>query len=109
MSRVTVLVFLILTRSNVGCLCVGWIYSLDVRAWWPVALVVLSIVAPRYAVVFSAATRAARGLGIRFATVYSAALALTLLVQATLVYVVEIDWLAVNSGLVHLTPFRSHS
>jgi hypothetical protein len=69
-------------------------------------LVVSSGFALGYAVVFSAAMRAGRFLGNRFAAVYNVVLALTLLLHETLFYTMKVSWFAVNSGLVRLTDFQ---
>jgi hypothetical protein len=69
-------------------------------------LVVFSGIALGYAVVFSAAMRAARVLGNRFATIYNVVLALTLLLHEALFYTMKVDWLAVNTGLIQLTDFQ---
>jgi hypothetical protein len=106
LSRVTVLVFFILTLSNVGGLCIGWNHSRDVRAWWPVGAVVFSIIALAYAAVFSAAMRVARVLGMRFAILYNVVRALVLLLHAALFYTIKVDWFAVNTGLAQLTEFQ---
>jgi hypothetical protein len=105
-SRLTVLVFLILTLSNVAGSCIGWYYSPDVRVWWPVGLLIVSGLSLGYAVVFSSAVRASRALGYRFAAVYNVVLAVTLLLHAALFYTMKINWLAVNTGLAQLTNFQ---
>jgi hypothetical protein len=104
--RIALLVFLILTLSNVAVLGIGWIYSGDVRAWWPVALVVFSAISFGYAAMFSAATHAASGLGLRFSIIYNVVLALTLLLHGALFYTVKVDWLSVNSGVIQLSFFQ---
>jgi hypothetical protein len=105
-SRLTVLVFLILALSNVTGGCIGWYYSPDVRAWWPVGLFIVSGLSLGYAVVFSSAMRVSRALGYRFATVYNVVLALTLSLYEALFYTMKIDWLAVNTGSAQLTDFQ---
>ena len=48
---------------------------------------------------FSAATHAASGLGLRFFIIYNVVLALTLLLHGALFYTLKVDWLSVNSGV----------
>jgi hypothetical protein len=105
--RGTAVVFLILPLSNVAGLCIGWSYSGDVRTWWPFILVVYSGIALGYSVLFSAAMRASRTLGNRFAIVYNVVLALTLMLYDALFYTSKIDWLAVNIGLTRLNYFET--
>jgi hypothetical protein len=100
-------VFAVLSLSNCLETLFGWFHSQDVKGLWPLALLLYSLLAFAYAVVFSATTRVTCRADIGFTFVYNVVLASLLFLHSYLYYTLEIDWLAVNSRTATLTGFQS--
>ncbi|OIR03258.1 hypothetical protein GALL_147780 [mine drainage metagenome] len=105
-GRVAIYVFTILSLSNCLETLSGWFHGQDDRDWWPSGLLLYSLLAFAYAVAFSAATQIARRADIRFTVIYNVVLALLLFLHWYLYYMIEIDWLGVNSNAASLTSLH---
>lgn len=105
-GRVVFYVFMILSLSNCLKTLSGWLHGQNDRDWWPSGLLLYSLLAFAYAVAFSAATQITRRADIRFTVVYNVVLALLLFLHGYLYYMIEMDWLGVNSNAARLTSLQ---
>lgn len=93
----------ILAAETVISTSMGWIYSVDVRGWWPVILVASLFSYAAYAFAFSFVARIGTPFTLRFSAHYTLVLAAVLVAHTTLYYLARPDWLAVNNGAATLT------
>ncbi len=105
--QVVVAVFALLFLANAFGLLLGWFHSVDVKGWWPFALVLFAIVSLLYATAFSKIMTESGRSHIWFISTYNLTLASLLFLKAYLFYTIEIDWLKVNSGEIELSFFQS--
>ena len=105
-GRVALYVFTILSLSNGLEILSGWFHGQGDRDWWSSGLLLYSLLAFAYAVAFSAATQITRRADIRFTFIYNVVLALLLFLHGYVYYMIEVDWLGVNSNATRLTSLQ---
>ena len=100
-------VFSILTLSNIVSGAIGYYSSIDVRGWWPVGLICYSGVDILYALAFSQISKIARHFTMRTIVYYTAALSAVQVTHAVVYYLFQPNWEAIREGRTPLTPLQA--